>query len=152
MVPFSHHVGELRAHYAGFFDPGFGYGREGEVKGTVGVLEVGGRATCLVEMKIADICNQSDWRNAGSTSRNHQHLRWATDLPDGVLQEFERSANSLRSSTYLSLMVLLTSMSVIQRFLTSILLTHKQISRNTSWGTKGCARLDDHTNQKQEKQ
>ena len=22
MVPFSHHVGELRAHYAGFFDPG----------------------------------------------------------------------------------------------------------------------------------
>eukprot|EP00961_Rhodomonas_salina_P228888 3093659-Rhodomonas_salina.1 len=40
MVPFSHHVGELRAHYAGFFDPGFGYGREGELKGTVGVLEV----------------------------------------------------------------------------------------------------------------
>lgn len=24
MVPFSQHVGELRAHYAGFFDPGFG--------------------------------------------------------------------------------------------------------------------------------
>ena len=22
MMPFSHHVGELRAHYAGFFDPG----------------------------------------------------------------------------------------------------------------------------------
>ena len=40
MVPFSHHVGELRAHYAGFFDPGFGYGREGELKGAVGVLEV----------------------------------------------------------------------------------------------------------------
>jgi dCTP deaminase len=40
MVPFSHHVGELRAHYAGFFDPGFGYGRAGELKGAVGVLEV----------------------------------------------------------------------------------------------------------------
>lgn len=40
MVPFSHHVGELRAHYAGFFDPGFGYGAAGEIKGTVGVLEV----------------------------------------------------------------------------------------------------------------
>lgn len=40
MVPFSHHVGELRAHYAGFFDPGFGYGRSGELKGAVGVLEV----------------------------------------------------------------------------------------------------------------
>eukprot|EP00511_Aplanochytrium_stocchinoi_P002195 CAMPEP_0204833314 /NCGR_PEP_ID=MMETSP1346-20131115/16399_1 /ASSEMBLY_ACC=CAM_ASM_000771 /TAXON_ID=215587 /ORGANISM="Aplanochytrium stocchinoi, Strain GSBS06" /LENGTH=99 /DNA_ID=CAMNT_0051965747 /DNA_START=103 /DNA_END=399 /DNA_ORIENTATION=+ len=32
MVPFSQHVGELRAHYAGFFDPGFGYGDQGELK------------------------------------------------------------------------------------------------------------------------
>lgn len=40
MVPFSHHVGELRAHYAGFFDPGFGFGEKGEVNGTVGVLEI----------------------------------------------------------------------------------------------------------------
>jgi hypothetical protein len=39
-VPFSHHVGELRAHYAGFFDPGFGYGVGGELSGAVGVLEV----------------------------------------------------------------------------------------------------------------
>ena len=38
MVPFSHHVGELRAHYAGFFDPGFGFGRAGEIKGTVSIL------------------------------------------------------------------------------------------------------------------
>jgi dCTP deaminase len=38
MVPFSQHVGELRAHYAGFFDPGFG--SSGEHKGVVGVLEV----------------------------------------------------------------------------------------------------------------
>lgn len=35
MVPFSHLVGELRAHYAGFFDPGFGEG-----KGATGVLEI----------------------------------------------------------------------------------------------------------------
>lgn len=40
MVPFSHHIGELRAHYAGFFDPGFGYGKAGEIHGTIGVLEV----------------------------------------------------------------------------------------------------------------
>eukprot|EP00041_Stephanoeca_diplocostata_P018795 m.397165 g.397165 ORF g.397165 m.397165 type:complete len:424 (+) comp21125_c0_seq3:240-1511(+) len=40
MVPFSHLVGELRAHYAGFFDPGFGYGKQGETRGTIGVLEV----------------------------------------------------------------------------------------------------------------
>lgn len=37
MVPFSHLVGELRAHYAGFFDPGFGYGKEGETRGTIGM-------------------------------------------------------------------------------------------------------------------
>ena len=58
MIPFSHLVGELRAHYAGFFDPGFGYGAEGERKGTVAVLEVrphetitiyDGQPICLME-------------------------------------------------------------------------------------------------------
>ena len=58
MVPFSQHVGELRAHYAGFFDPGFGYGLKGEVRGTIGVLEVrphetitiyDGQPICLME-------------------------------------------------------------------------------------------------------
>lgn len=39
MVPFDPSVGEYRVHYAGFFDPGFGYG-QGEVKGTRAVLEV----------------------------------------------------------------------------------------------------------------
>lgn len=32
--------GEFRAHYAGFFDPGFGYGPNGELTGQQGVLEV----------------------------------------------------------------------------------------------------------------
>ena len=36
MLPFSHHIGELRTHYAGFFDSGFGV----KDKGTVAVLEV----------------------------------------------------------------------------------------------------------------
>ncbi len=40
MVPFDASIGEYRIHYAGFFDPGFGYGEEGEVKGTPAVLEV----------------------------------------------------------------------------------------------------------------
>ena len=39
MVPFDPSVGEFRIHYAGFFDPGFGYGSN-EVKGTRAVLEV----------------------------------------------------------------------------------------------------------------
>ncbi|TAN63134.1 2'-deoxycytidine 5'-triphosphate deaminase [bacterium] len=40
MVPYEAGSGELRTHYAGFFDPGFGFGSGGEVKGTKAVLEV----------------------------------------------------------------------------------------------------------------
>ncbi|GMR05000.1 MAG: 2'-deoxycytidine 5'-triphosphate deaminase [Thermodesulfobacteriota bacterium] len=40
MAAYEAGSGELRTHYAGFFDPGFGYGLEGEVKGTKAVLEV----------------------------------------------------------------------------------------------------------------
>jgi dCTP deaminase len=39
MVPFDPAVGEFRVHYAGFFDPGFGYGAN-DIKGTPAVLEV----------------------------------------------------------------------------------------------------------------
>jgi len=40
MVAYEAGSGELRTHYAGFFDPGFGFGGKGEVKGTKAVLEV----------------------------------------------------------------------------------------------------------------
>lgn len=40
MLPYDTSAGEFRAHYAGFFDPGFGYGEKGEIKGTPAVLEV----------------------------------------------------------------------------------------------------------------
>jgi len=39
MVSYEAGCGELRTHYAGFFDPGFGYGA-GEILGTKIVLEV----------------------------------------------------------------------------------------------------------------
>jgi dCTP deaminase len=39
MVPYDPAVGEFRIHYAGFFDPGFGYGTD-DIKGTRAVLEV----------------------------------------------------------------------------------------------------------------
>jgi dCTP deaminase len=39
MVPFDTSDGEFRIHYAGFFDPGFGYGSN-DIKGTRAVLEV----------------------------------------------------------------------------------------------------------------
>jgi dCTP deaminase len=40
MVPFDPTIGEFSVHYAGFFDPGFGYGAQGEIKGSKAVLEV----------------------------------------------------------------------------------------------------------------
>jgi len=39
MVPYDSSIGEFRVHYAGFFDPGFGYGLS-DILGTVAVLEV----------------------------------------------------------------------------------------------------------------
>ncbi len=39
MVPIDPSVGEFRIHYAGFFDPGFGYGKS-DIPGTRAVLEV----------------------------------------------------------------------------------------------------------------
>jgi dCTP deaminase len=39
MVAYDPSVGEFRIHYAGFFDPGFGYGDD-DIKGTRAVLEV----------------------------------------------------------------------------------------------------------------
>lgn len=47
MVPFDPSVGEFRIHYAGFFDPGFGYG-SGDINGTRAVLEVRAHETPFV--------------------------------------------------------------------------------------------------------
>lgn len=40
MMAYDASVGEFRIHYAGFFDPGFGYSTDEEIKGTHAVLEV----------------------------------------------------------------------------------------------------------------
>lgn len=40
MLPFENSAGEFRAHYAGFFDPGFGWSPGGATRGTPAVLEV----------------------------------------------------------------------------------------------------------------
>jgi dCTP deaminase len=40
MLPYDLSTQEFRVHYAGFFDPGFGYGTDGEIPGTRAVLEV----------------------------------------------------------------------------------------------------------------
>lgn len=40
MLPISHVVDDLRAHYAGYFDPGFGFSKKEPSVGNTGVLEV----------------------------------------------------------------------------------------------------------------
>jgi dCTP deaminase len=40
MEAYDPSIGEFTVHYAGFFDPGFGHGSSGEIKGTKAVLEV----------------------------------------------------------------------------------------------------------------
>ena len=40
LLPYDLATQEFRVHYAGFFDPGFGYGSQGEIPGTRAVLEV----------------------------------------------------------------------------------------------------------------
>lgn len=40
MVAYDIQSGEYRSHYAGFFDPGFGFGDDGHILGTPAVLEV----------------------------------------------------------------------------------------------------------------
>jgi dCTP deaminase len=40
MIAHDPSMGEFRVHYAGFFDPGFGFGNAGEIHGTKAVLEV----------------------------------------------------------------------------------------------------------------
>lgn len=40
MVAYDVASGEFRSHYAGFFDPGFGYGKNGTISGAPAVLEV----------------------------------------------------------------------------------------------------------------
>lgn len=40
MAAYDISSGEFRSHYAGFFDPGFGYGENGEINGRKAVLEV----------------------------------------------------------------------------------------------------------------
>ncbi len=40
MESYDPSIGEFTVHYAGFFDPGFGCGESGEIKGTHAVLEV----------------------------------------------------------------------------------------------------------------
>ncbi len=59
MIAYDISSGEFRSHYAGFFDPGFGYGRNGEVKGRQGVLEVRSYDNNFIFRDNQPICQMS---------------------------------------------------------------------------------------------
>lgn len=78
MLPYDTGAGEFRAHYAGFFDPGFGYGVAGELRGTPAVLEVRPYEDDLIVRHRQPVCKMAyerltDRANLlyGSGARNH---------------------------------------------------------------------------------
>ncbi len=48
MIPFAHHIGDLRSNKAGFFDSLFGSNLDGTKKGTIGVLEICPHETIII--------------------------------------------------------------------------------------------------------
>ncbi len=69
MLPYETTAGEFRAHYAGFFDPGFGYGACGEVLGTPAVLEVRPYDDDLILRHGQPICKMAYERLCGVTEQ-----------------------------------------------------------------------------------
>jgi dCTP deaminase len=69
MLPYDTSAGEFRAHYAGFFDPGFGYGENGEVKGTPAVLEVRPYEDDLIVRHRQPVCKMAYERLSARPTR-----------------------------------------------------------------------------------
>jgi len=69
MVPYDTSAGEFRAHYAGFFDPGFGYGERGELRGTPAVLEVRPYEDDLIVRHRQPVCQMAYERLAEVPTR-----------------------------------------------------------------------------------
>jgi dCTP deaminase len=69
MLPYDTSAGEFRAHYAGFFDPGFGWGEAGELRGTPAVLEVRPYEDDLLVRHRQPVCKMAFERLAAPPER-----------------------------------------------------------------------------------
>jgi dCTP deaminase len=56
MLAYDPTAGELRTHYAGFFDPGFGYARDGAAAGSRAALEVRARDVSFMVEHGQPVC------------------------------------------------------------------------------------------------
>lgn len=59
MMAYDPTAGELRTHYAGFFDPGFGYDRSGRLSGSRAALEVRARDVSFMVEHRQPVCKLS---------------------------------------------------------------------------------------------
>lgn len=83
MVPYDPSKGEFRAHYAGFFDPGWGWGEDGTAPGAVAVLEVFTHDNDFVLRDAQPICKMvyeklvdtPERLYGGQSSQSHYHLQ-----------------------------------------------------------------------------
>ncbi len=106
MVAYEQPSGELRTHYAGFFDPGFGYGAGGEVGGTVAVMEVraldapfmieDGQRFCKLQLeKMATPPDQLYGEKELGSSYQHQGLTPSKHFRAPDIKELKRRARAL---------------------------------------------------------
>ena len=65
MLAYDPTAGELRTHYAGFFDPGFGYSRERDARGARAALEVRARDVSFMVEHRQPVCKLAFERMAG---------------------------------------------------------------------------------------
>jgi dCTP deaminase len=69
MLAYDPTAGELRSHYAGFFDPGFGYSRDGSKFGSRAALEVRARDVPFMLEHRQPICKLAFQRMAAEPDR-----------------------------------------------------------------------------------
>jgi dCTP deaminase len=65
MLAYDPTAGELRTHYAGFFDPGFGYSRARDARGARAALEVRARDVSFMVEHRQPVCKLAFERTAG---------------------------------------------------------------------------------------
>jgi dCTP deaminase len=69
MMAYDPTAGELRTHYAGFFDPGFGYDREGKRHGSRAALEVRARDVSFMVEHRQPVCKLALERTSAPAER-----------------------------------------------------------------------------------
>jgi dCTP deaminase len=73
MAPYDETIGEFRSHFAGFFDPGFGWHADEDRRGTIAVLEVEAHSHDFVMRDGQPICLMAYERMLQTPERLYGH-------------------------------------------------------------------------------